>query len=116
MYKYGHSDSMSFYGREDWRYIRVRGMGLIDAVGVAHYHAEGREEDFHRMVAKYPEVGIAIDNGCALEVVDGEYRLVTSRPGADAYRVSTRRGKIDVQRLEQTDDYTPVSKLLERGK
>ena len=111
MYKYGHSDSMSFYGREDWRYIRVRGMGLIDAVGVAHYHAEGREEDFHRMVAKYPEVGIAIDNGCALEVVDGQYRLVTSRPGANAYRVSTRRGKIDVQRLEQSDDYTPASKL-----
>ena len=111
MYKYGHSDSMSFYGREDWRYVRVKGMGLINALGVAHYHAEGREEDFHRMVVKHAEVGIAIDNNCALEVVDGAYRLITSQPGAHAYRVSSHRGKIDVRRLEQTDEYTSMAKL-----
>ncbi|MCH7626738.1 MAG: peptidase E [Chloroflexi bacterium] len=114
-FKYGHSDSMSFYGREDWSYVRVKGMGLINALGVAHYHAEGREEDFHRMVAKHPEVGIAIDNGCALEVVDGAYRLITSQPGAHAYRVSTRRGEVDVQRLEQTDKFRPMAELLGRG-
>ncbi len=111
-FKYGHSDSMSFYGREVWSYVRVKGMGLIDALGVSHYHAEGREEDFHRMVKKYPEVGIAIDNNCALEVVDGAYRLITSQPGAHAYRVSKRRGEIDVQRLEQSDAYAPMAKLL----
>ena len=114
-FKYGHSDSMSFYGREDWRYVRVKGMGLIDALGVAHYHAEGREEDFHRMVKRHPEVGIAIDNSCALEVVDGEYRIITSQPGAQAYRVSSRRGEIHVRRLEQTDRYAPMAELLERG-
>ena len=113
-YKYGHSDSMSFYGREDWRYVRVKGMGLINALGVAHYHAEGREVDFHRMVVKHPEVGIAIDNSCALEVVDGEYRLVISQPGAHAYRVSALRGEVDVRRLEQTDGYAPIADLLQR--
>ncbi len=111
-FKYGHSDSMSFYGREDWSYVRVKGMGLIDALGVSHYHAEGREEDFHRMVAKHSEVGIAIDNNCALEVVDGAYRLIASQPGAHAYRVSKRRGEVDVQRLEQTDEFRPMAGLI----
>ena len=114
-FKYGHSDSMSFYGREVWSYVRVKGMGLIDALGVSHYHAEGREEDFHRMVKKYPEVGIAIDNNCALEVVDGSYRLITSQSGAYAYRVSKRRGEIDVQRLERNEEYAPMAKLLSQG-
>jgi hypothetical protein len=68
------------------------------------------------MVKKYPEVGIAIDNNCALVVVDGEYRLIKSQPGVYAYRVSKRRGEIDVQRLEQTDEYTPMAELLELGK
>ena len=113
-FSYGHSDSMSFYGREDWRYVRVKGMGLINALGVSHYHAEGREEDFHRMVARHPEVGIAIDNNCALVFVDGEYRLITSQSGAHAYRVSSHRSEIDVRRLEQTDKYTPITELLER--
>ena len=69
-FKYGHSDSMSFYHSEKWSYVRVKGMGLIDALGVTHYHAEGREADFGRMVAKHPEIGIAIDNNCAIELID----------------------------------------------
>ena len=82
LYKYDDSDSMSFYGREDWRYVRVKGMGLINALGVAHYHAESRKKDFHMVVATHPEVGIAIDNNCTLQVVVVVYRLVTSQPGA----------------------------------
>lgn len=61
-------------------------MGLIDALGVAHYHAEGRETDFQRMVAKRPEIGIAIaiDNNCAVEFIDDEFKLITSQPEAKA--------------------------------
>ena len=106
--------SLEWVSREDWRYVRVRGMSLINALGVTHYHAEGREEDFHRMVARHPEVGVAIDNNCALEVVDGEYRIITSQPGAHAYRVSSRRGEFDVQRIHETVEYTPMAELLER--
>ena len=111
-FSYGHSDSMSFYGREEWSYVRVKGMGLIDALGVSHYHAEGREADFHRMVKKYPEVGIAIDNNCALEIIDGRFRLIRSRPGAYAYTVSKKRGRINVRRLEESEEYTPMASIL----
>ena len=31
-FSWGHSDSMSFYHPDSWQYIRVRGMGLIDAL------------------------------------------------------------------------------------
>ncbi len=114
-FRYGHSDSMSFYHPESWRYIRVRCMGLIDALGVTHYHAEGREEDFKRMVAKHSEVGIAIDNNCAIEFIDGGYRVITSQPGASAYRVYKGRGGIVEERLEQKEELSPIAELVKKG-
>ena len=95
-FKYGHSDSISFYADEGeaWNYVRVKGMGLVGALGVTHFHAEGREEDFKRMIAKHPEVGVAIDNNCAIEFIDDGYRLITSQPNARAYKLYKSSGGI----------------------
>ena len=113
-FKYGHSDSMSFYNAERWSYVRVKGMGLIDALGVTHYHAEGREDDYQQMLAKHPEAGIAIDNNCALEVIDDSYRLITSQPGAKAYSVYKQRGQVVTEQIEEKDELTPISELLNK--
>ena len=81
-FSYGHSDSMSFYDADDWSYIRVRGMGFIDAFGCPHYNGETagktREQDFQAMVRRHPGIGIGMEDCCALEVVDGSYRIITS--------------------------------------
>ncbi|MEE8362620.1 MAG: peptidase E [Dehalococcoidia bacterium] len=111
-FSHGHSDSMSFYHPEDWNYIRVRGMGLVDALGVTHYHAEGREADFQRMVARGGQTGIAIDNNCALEFIDDTYRVITSRDEARAYRVFRRGGEVVTERIEQSEELRPVAELL----
>ena len=113
-YKYGHSDSMSFYHPEEWSYVRVKGMGLIDALGVTHFHAEGREADFQRMVAEHPEIGIAIDNNCAIEFIGDEFRLITSQTEAKAYRLHKDGGQIVTEQIEQKQELTPISTLLER--
>ena len=65
------------------------------------------------VVATHPEVGIAIDNNCALQVVVVPYRLVTSQPVAYEYRVSKRLSEINVQRLEENEEYAPIAKLLQ---
>ena len=107
---------MSFYTSDDnWPYVRVKGMGLVDALGVTHYHAEGREEDFKRMLAKHPESGVAIDNNCAIEFVDGGYRLITSQPGASAYKLHKYRGEVITERIEQREEFSPVADLLKSG-
>ena len=82
-FSWGHSDSMSFYRPDSWRYIMVRGMGLIDALVCPHFDGESlgvkRREAFQDNVRKRSGVGVAIDDSCAIEVVDGMYRLITSR-------------------------------------
>ena len=103
---------MSFYGREDWSYVRVKGMGLIDALGVSHYHAEGREADFQRMVAEHPEIGIAIDNNCAIEFIDDKYRVITSQDGAKCYKVHKSGGSVATEQIDQVDDLRPLADIL----
>ena len=117
-FNYGHSDSMSFYSPDDWRYICVKGMGLIDATGCPHYDGDTagvkRRDEFQEMVKRRRDVGIAIDNHCALEVVDGRYRVVTSRAGAGAYRVHSRRGEVISVPIQQSSELSPLSDLLQR--
>ena len=117
-FSYGHSDSMSFYSPDDWRYIRVKGMGLIDATACPHYDGETagvkRRDQFQKMVKRRRDVGIAIDNHCALEVVDGCYRVITSRAGAEAYRVYSRRGEVISIPIQEHSEFAPLSELLQK--
>ena len=68
-FSWGHSDSMSFYDPEGWSYIKVRGMGLVDAFGCPHYDSATagieRRHDFQQMMRKHSGVGLAIDDHCA---------------------------------------------------
>lgn len=42
-------------------------------------------------------MGVAIDNCCALELVDEEFWVITSRPGPGVYRVYRARGDVAVE-------------------
>ena len=117
-FSWGHSDSMAFYHPESWRYVRVKGMGLVDALCCPHFDSDTagvkREEDFRQMVRKHSDVAVAIDNNCAVEVVDDTYRVITSRAAAGAYKLLNRRGELLVKRIEQKEEYEPIALLLQR--
>ena len=117
-YSWGHSDSMSFYHPDDWSYVRVRGMGLVDALACPHYDSATagmpRRDDFRAMMRRHSDVGIAIDDCCALEIVDDTYRVITSREGAGAYRLTKHRGRIAVHPIAQREEYAPLAELVRR--
>lgn len=114
-FSYGHSDSMSFYTEDDdWSYIRVKGMGFIDAFGCPHYNGETRQSDFQAMMRDRPGIGIGIgvEDCCALEVVDGSYRIITSHEDAAAYRIERSRGGLLVDQIPQSRAFAPLADLL----
>ncbi len=117
-FRYGHSDSMSFYRPEAWSYIRVEGMGLVDATACPHYDGDTagvkRATDFQEMVKRRGDLGIGIDNCCALEVVDGSYRVIVSRTAAGAYKLYARAGEIISAPIPQRADFAPVAELLQK--
>ena len=117
-FSWGHSDSMAYYHSESWRYIRVRGLGLVDALCCPHFDSDTagvkREQDFQQMVRKHSDVAVAIDNNCAIEVVDDTYRVITSKAAAGAYKLLNRGGELSVERIEQKEEYKPIARLLQR--
>ena len=117
-FSWGHSDSMAFYSPNDWNYVRAKGMGFIDALGCPHYDSDTagvkREQDFQQMMRRHSNIGIAIDNNCAIEVVDNRYRIITSQNGAGAYKLIKQRGELAIERIEQKGEYAPIASLLQK--
>jgi dipeptidase E len=113
----GHSDSMSFYNPRKWNYINVKGLGLIKAIHCPHYNSMTRgvprRKHFREMIRKTGGVGIAIENNCAIEFVDGEfYRVLSSRNYSRSYRVFKHRGQVVAERIEQGTNLAPIDTLI----
>jgi dipeptidase E len=112
----GHSDSMSFYDPGDWQYINVKGLGLIEGIHCPHYNSTTggipRRKHFREMIREIGGVGIAMENNCAIEFLDGKtYRVVTSKSYAKAYKLHKKRGKVVVEQIRRQDEPSPISDL-----
>lgn len=98
-FEFGHSDSMSSYSPEDWDYIKVRGLGFVPGIHCPHYDSATldipRKKDFQRMIQKYGGMGIAIDDNCAIEFIDGKaVKVLASKAKASAYRIYKKAGRV----------------------
>jgi len=114
----GHSDSMSFYNPQDWKYINVKGLGLIHGVHCPHYNSTTggvpRRRDFQEMIRRIGGFGIALENNCAVEFIDCQfYRVIKSKPNARAYRVLRSGGIILVEEIRQRNGLAPIERLYE---
>ena len=113
-FKYGCSDSRSFSSNVAWNYIRVSGLGFINAVYCPHYHSEKREDAFSKMIAKRGGIGIACDDNAAIEIVGNHYRVLTAMPNAKVYKLFKRSGRAVIVELPQDSEYAPLDNLLKR--
>ena len=112
-FAFGHSDSMMFYD-ETAAYIRVRGLGLVDAIFCPHLDEGDRRDNFTVFMEKYPQMGIGVENCCALEISPQGFRILTARDGAGAYQIYRRRGKMITRPVEQVAEYRPLALLLQK--
>lgn len=112
----GHSDSMSYYNPKKWKYINVKGLGLIKGIHCPHYNGRTlgipRRRNFAQMISKIGGMGIAIDNNCAIEFIDGRFfKVVHSKKRASAYKLYKSSGDVVVERLPMLDGLTPIEVL-----
>jgi dipeptidase E len=116
----GHSDSMSFYNPRKWKYTNVRGLGFIRGIHCPHYDSKTRgiprRKDFRDMIRKTGGIGIAIENNCAIEFIDGKfYRVIRSKSYARAYRVYKRGGEVVAERIRPEKQLAPIEFLNPRS-
>jgi dipeptidase E len=112
----GHSDSMAFYNPRKWKYIKVRGLGLIKGIHCPHYNGMTRgvprRKSFRDMISKTRGIGIAIENNCAIEFVDGRfYKVISSKKNSRAYRVYKSGGEVIAEQIRQEKDFAPLGKI-----
>jgi dipeptidase E len=115
----GHSDSMSFYDPRKWKYINVKGLGLIQGIHCPHYNSRTigipRRKHFRDMIRKTGGIGIAIENNCAIEFIDGKfYRVITSKSCPRAYKVYKSGGKVVAEQIRQGKQLAPIKHLYYR--
>ena len=112
-FKYGASNS--------WRFnnpyapmIRVSGLGLVDAVFCPHYNDEEYGgEHLRDLLIRTRKRTIAIDECCAIEIVDDEYRIISSEDSANAYLIYWEKGVFRKDLLPKTEKYAGMANLLQ---
>lgn len=111
-FRAGTSDSRKF-NNPDADFIRVKGLGFIPTLHSPHYDVEkGRRPALKKIMRKTSGVAIALDNSCAIEFVDDRYRVITSKPGAKAFKVYWKDGKYHEEEIKKRKAFSPMSDLL----
>jgi dipeptidase E len=113
-FRWGNSDSRKFRNPSA-NLIRVTGLNWINALYCPHFNVEkSRRPELIKMMKRTPGVALAFDNCCAFEIIDGKYRILSSKPTANAYRVYWRAGKLHETLIPQEKVFRPLDALLKK--
>lgn len=110
-FEYGHSDSITYETGMDSPYILLEGLGLLDGLHCPHYN-DNRQEDFKNMVCRENKVGIALEDFTALEIVDGEFKVLKTREQAKVYKLWSSKGQVIEEEIDNTAAYKSYHELL----
>ena len=72
------SDSLKIKYGDDQPLISVECLGLINGLFVPHCDAPGRLENVKDLLKTSDQIGLSMSNCAALEIIDDQYRLITS--------------------------------------
>ncbi len=78
-----------------YNYDLLEGIGVINAINCVHYEQKGKaaREKFYQVIQQKQLDGIALDNCVALEIVDGQCKIIKSNKDKNAYRITYQDGK-----------------------
>jgi len=101
----------------DASYIKVQGLGVINAVFTPHCDEPGRLDYMKALAKEENAVAISLSNCTALEMIDDKYRLITSDASlygikAYAYKSYWINDKYYQKEIEESIKYADLDELL----
>ena len=115
-FREGNSDSRKFSDESDRTLIKVKGLDFIDALVCPHYDVERhRQPALRNMMKKTAGVAIALDNCAAMEIVDDDYRILTSAKRKHAYQVYWHKNRYVREPLSNDGVFRKLVTLLKPG-
>lgn len=111
---FGNSDSRKFDNPKA-NLIRVRGLGIVRALFCPHYDVEReRKADLKKMMRRNSGIAIAVENCCAIEIIDDKYKVLSSKNSANAYKVYWKNNKFHEEIIEKEKDLKPLKNILKQ--
>ena len=113
-YEWGHSDSRSFAGKNNWSFIRVRGLGICRGMFCPHLDVEHRRKPFSQMIEHYGILGIGCDNNAAIWYNSGEMVAKTSRSQATVSVFQRVNGKVRIEKYRNGETVEIANNSMQR--
>lgn len=112
----GQSDSRKqSEGDKDFGFMKVRGMGFIPWLHCPHYDTEMRRRpELLSRMQKQSWVAIALDECCAIEIIDDTYRILSSKSAAKAYRVYRKWDTVIEEEIKQGEEFRSMKELFNK--
>lgn len=112
-FSYGNSNALHLpKSKKD--FIKVKGLGFIDALVCPHFDREKqRKSTLVEMVKKSKLMGLALDEGLAIQVLDNTYRII-GIDKAQAYKIYWKNNTLHKELLEKTEEFLPLKDLLKK--
>jgi dipeptidase E len=115
-FKQGNSDSRKMLNPKA-PLIKVGGLNIFPALLCPHYNVEkDRKPELKKMMRKTSGVAIAIDNCCAIEIIDDTYRIISSKDSANAYKVFWLKNKYHEIMISKQKGFLPYLELFQKPK
>lgn len=114
-FSFGNSDSLRF-SQKNAPMIKVGGLGLIGALFCPHYDVEKKRAPELKRIMKNTRgvVAVAVDNCAALEILDDQFRVISSKSAANAYKVFWEKGVYRKGKILKTKEFLPLGELLSK--
>lgn len=113
-FELGSSDSRKFIDPKA-DLIKVSGLGFIKALHCPHYDFEkDRKPELKKMMKNTSGIAIAIDNCCAIEIIDDTYRIISSKPNANAYKVYWKANIYHEEVINKEVEFRQLNALLRK--
>ncbi|MDO9399639.1 MAG: hypothetical protein Q7T79_03075, partial [bacterium] len=75
---------------------------------------KNRKPDLKKIMRKTTGIAIAIDNCCAIEIIDDKYRIISSKKLANAYKIYWKANKYFEEIIKKEKDLKPLNLLLKK--
>lgn len=111
-FKYGLSDSRPKLGKDNYGYIRIKALGFVPLLLSPHHITEkARKLALIKVMKKTRDVGVALDDCSALEIVNGNYRIVRSKGSAHAYKVYFYKKVLHYEKIINSSRFRSLKEL-----
>ena len=113
------SDSLQIKYGPDQPLIGMDCLGFLDGLFVPHCDAPGRLESVKELLKTSSQIGICISNCCALEIIDDQYRLITSDASyhnikAYGLKAYWKNGKYIEEPIDTSLEFKPLKDIYQR--